>query len=90
MSAILPTSTHPTAKRLPRGAEKHASAPTLEGIHKHVSRFYGGSPKAIEPTGDQEGVFAILTTTGHPLRQQVIRTTSGYHFITPAYPSATR
>ena len=69
----------PLRKSPPKGFTKEASSPTLDGILKHISRYYGGEEKTLEPTEDPS-VLRVYSKSGKMLSTLVIQTTRGYYF----------
>lgn len=65
-------------KTLPKGFEKLASSPTLDGIKASISRYYAGEEKELRP--DKEGFAVHSVSDGRKLSTEVIQTTRGFYF----------
>lgn len=65
-------------KTLPKGFEKLASSPTLDGIKASVTRYYAGEEKELRP--DSEGFTVHSMTDGRKLSTAVVQTTRGFYF----------
>lgn len=57
----------------------YASSPTREGILAHITRFYCGESKTLQPTL-LPGLFAIISPSGRTLSTVVLETKRGFYF----------
>jgi hypothetical protein len=67
---------------LPKGFKKLASSPTLEGLKKHISAYYGGESKTLvtrDGTANQWDVFSS-TVAGKACGTMAVETSRGFFF----------
>ncbi len=76
---------HTRGGGVPKNFRKLATAPTREGIERHIANFYGGETGTqLSPMPDRPGWFALISATGKTLTPVVIETPRGFYFGVPA------
>lgn len=66
----------------PKSHQKLSSSPTLEGLKKHIAKYYAGEEKELRPA--EPGRWTIhSTTTGRQLSTLAIQTRRGFYFLHP-------